>query len=286
MNDTQRFDLEGLTLQQLRYFNAVAEGETFADAAALIGISQSALSQGIARLENVTGSRLLERDGRRRRLTDAGELVATFARRVLGESETLASRLGAHGFGTVGRLRIGMIDAAALYHFTEPIAAFRADHPEVGLRITVAGSSELEQRLADFRDDLVITVGPNERGSAISLLTEDMHIYGVATDRADEAYALYPSGSRTRAAIDRGLSNLGIEPRVVAESGNPAVLRELARLTGSKTVLPSAVVAASGVLRTVQSNAASRDVVVTVRDPATTTPLAASFIDRLANSHA
>ena len=71
-----QFDLEGLTLQHLRYFNAVAEGETFADAAALIGISQSALSQGIARLEQVTGTRLLERDGRRRRITDAGELVA------------------------------------------------------------------------------------------------------------------------------------------------------------------------------------------------------------------
>ena len=68
--------LDGLTLQQLRYFSAVAAGETFADSAALIGISQSALSQGIARLEQVTGSRLLERDGRRRRLTDAGEAVA------------------------------------------------------------------------------------------------------------------------------------------------------------------------------------------------------------------
>ena len=91
MIDTRQFKLEGLTLQQLRYFNSVAEGDTFADAAAIIGISQSALSQGIARLEQVVGARLLERDGRRRRLTNAGELVAGYARRVLGESEVLVN---------------------------------------------------------------------------------------------------------------------------------------------------------------------------------------------------
>ena len=106
MIDTRQFKLEGLTLQQLRYFNSVAEGDTFADAAAAIGISQSALSQGIARLEQVVGTRRLERDGRRRRLTNAGELVAGYARRILGESEVLVDELADRRSGFAGTVRV------------------------------------------------------------------------------------------------------------------------------------------------------------------------------------
>lgn len=280
---TDRFDLEGLTLQQLRYFNAVAEGETFADAAALIGISQSALSQGIARLEQVMGTRLLERDGRRRRVTDSGELVAEYARRVLGESETLATQLEERRLGRGGTLRVGMIDAAALYLFTESIAGFRDDMPDVALSITVAGSAELEQRLTDFRDDVVIVVGPAARGSALHLLTEPMHVYG--PEDATDVFALYPAGSRTRAAIDRGLAAAQVTPRVIAESGNPAVLRELCRLTGSHTVLPEAVAATSGplsgTLSRLADDVAERSIFAVTREPPPATPLVADFIERL-----
>ncbi|NND03191.1 MAG: LysR family transcriptional regulator [Acidimicrobiia bacterium] len=278
-NSIEQFDLEGLTLQQLRYFNAVAEGETFADAAALIGISQSALSQGIARLEQVTGTRLLERDGRRRRITDAGELVAEYARRVLGESETLAAQLEERRTGRTGRLRVGMIDAAALYLFADAIAGFRDEFPEVALSIAVDGSAELEQRLTDFRDDVVIVVGPAARGVATHLVTEPMHLYG--PDDSSDAFALYPTGSRTRIAIDRGLAAAGITPRVMAESGNPAVLRELCRLTGSQTVLPAAVAGPSGDLSRIADHVAERDVFAVTREQTAASPLVAGFIARL-----
>ena len=275
----EAFDLEGLTLQQLRYFNAVAAGETFADAAALIGISQSALSQGVARLEQVTGTRLLERDGRRRRITDAGELVAEYARRVLGESEMLATQLDERRRGRSGRLRVGMIDAAALYLFTDAIAGFRDDSPDVELSIAVDGSAELEQRLADFRDDIVIVVGPPARGVTTHLLAEPMHLYG--PDDAGEDFALYPAGSRTRAAIDRGLAAADVTARVIAESGNPAVLRELCRLTGSHTVLPEAVAATSGPLARLEDDIAQRDIYAVTREHTAATPLVADFISRL-----
>ena len=66
---------------------------------------------------------------------------------------------------------------------------------------------------------------------------------GSADDTATGTWALYPAGSRTREAIDVGLAAAGIRPRVIVESGNPAVLRELATLTGSFTVLPEAIAA-------------------------------------------
>ncbi|MCP3975497.1 MAG: LysR family transcriptional regulator [bacterium] len=278
MKRPDRFQLEGLTLQQLRYFNAVAEGETFADAADIIGISQSALSQGIARLEQVAGARLLERDGRRRRLTDTGALVAAYARRVLGESETLASDLDSHRDGSAGRLRVGMIDAAALYLFREQIADFQQTHSAAALSITVAASSVLEQRLVDFRDDVAILIGPTERVTAIPVLTEQMHLYGTGQDPNAGQWALYPSGSRTRDAIDLGLAARGIQTRVAVESANPAVLRELALLIGGFTVLPESVAAAALGLPRVESDVAARPIVAAVRSAAAPSTLVETFI--------
>ncbi len=244
MSELQLTRLEGLTLQQLRYFNAVAEGDTFAGAAAAIGISQSALSQGIARLEQVAGVRLLERDGRRRRLTEAGALVAGYASRVLGESDSLADQLEEHRSGVAGTLRVGLVDAAPLYLFRDQIAAYRAARPEVALAITVAGSLQLEQRLVEFRDTVAIVVAPAGRVDTAPLVEEPLHVYGSGSDLEQGTWALYPTGSRTRATIDAGLAAAGIRAQVAVESGNPAVLRELAALTDSFTVLPEAIVAA------------------------------------------
>ena len=172
-----------------------------------------------------------------------------------------------------------MIDAAALYLFGDAIAGFRDDSPDVALSITVDGSAELEQRLADFRDDLVVVVGPPGRGVATHLLTEPMHLYGHA-ESGDE-FALYPAGSRTRTAIDRGLAAAGATPRVSAESGNPAVLRELCRLTGSRTVLPEAVAATSDRLTRLTDHVAEREIYAVAREQSAATPLVTDFIARL-----
>jgi len=281
MTNTPQYKLEGLTLQQLRYFNSVAEGDTFADAAAMIGISQSALSQGIARLEQVVGARLLERDGRRRRLTNAGELDAGYARRVLGESEVLVDELEERRSGAAGTLRVGMIDAAALYLFRGQIAAFREAHPAISLSMTVAASSDLEQRLVDFRDDIAIVVGPSYRLEAQLLVGEPLHLYGSGADTATGTWALYPAGSRTREAIDVGLAAADIRPRVTVESGNPAVLRELAALTGSFTVLPEAIGASGTPLPLVLPAVAIREFVAVARSMATVSPQALAFLTAL-----
>jgi len=273
--------LDGLTLQQLRYLAAVSTGETFADSADHIGISQSALSQGIARLEQVAGSRLLERDGRRRRLTEAGEAVAAYARRVIGESETLADHLAIQRSGGAGTLRVGLIDAAALYLFREPLEGFREQHPETDLAITVTGSADLEQRLFDFQDEVAIVIGPGERGSSLHLEHEPMNLYGSGEVAEDSTFALYPSGSRTRRAIDAGLATSGIAARVTAESGNPAVLRELCLLTDSLTVLPEDVAAASHRLAVVEDGIATRSIDLVVRDPDSLSPLAKAFVQHL-----
>lgn len=277
-------DVGALSLQQLRYLDAVADGETFVDAADDLFISQSALSQGLARLEKLAGVPLFEPDGRRRRLTEAGEELAAAARRILAEAERAAAALEERAEGEGGRLRLAMIDAAALYLFPQSVPRFRHSRPAVDVRITVSGSDECLERLAAFEDDLAIVVGPAKRFDVRSLTTERFSIYGPTPDPPPDAdWLLYPTDSHTRALIDTGLAAAGILPRVVGESGNPDVLRQLAVLNRAWTVLPAAV-AGSGPAESLVKGAdvMVRPIVAARRRSAPPSPLVDAYLEQLA----
>ena len=78
-----------LTVQQLEYLVAVADAPTWADAAADVGVSPSALSQGLAELERRVGMPLFERQGRRRLVAPSAVPVVAHARVVLARTSDL-----------------------------------------------------------------------------------------------------------------------------------------------------------------------------------------------------
>ena len=235
-------DLESVTLRQLQYLVSVADGLAFSDAADELHVSQSALSQGLSRLEDLAGTPLFEPDGRRRRLTWAGEELAQYARRVLGDTVGVGDRLRARSQGRAGTLRVALIDAAALYLLPDRVEAFRSDRPDVDLVITVATSGQCLDRLRSFAVDVAVVVGPARGFDTQTIIEEALYLFGPAATDADGApWVLYPAGSHTRARIDAALAERGSSPSVMAESGNPAVLRQLAALMDGWTVLPASI---------------------------------------------
>src|SRR5215211_933326 len=74
---------QGLELRHLRYFVAVADAGTFTHAAERLFVAQPTLSQQIARLEQIVGTRLLQRRRDGVRLTAAGAVLLEAARDVL-----------------------------------------------------------------------------------------------------------------------------------------------------------------------------------------------------------
>lgn len=232
----------------LAYLQKVAELSSFTEAAKEFGISQPALSQSLAQLEARLGVDLFEQDGRRRRLTDAGRMAADFASEVLGRAAELQTRLRAHNLGVVGQLRIGLIDAAALYLLPDALTIFREAHPAVEMRLVVDSTSALCDRLLRYELDLAFAVGPAVPGlTGEQLTTEELRIYARREEGASDCdltrveWALPPPGSRTRALIDAGLAERGIEPLVTLTSQNPDVLRQVAAVGPAWTVLPEAV---------------------------------------------
>ena len=239
--------LPDLSIRQLEYLVAVAEEPTWAAAAEQVGVSASALSQGLAELERRLGVTLFDRDGRRRPVRDGAAPAVAHARQVLALTGDLAQWSDRVRTGRSGRLRLGMIDAAAVVHYPEQLQIFRAEHPEVELLLRVSPSAQLLDSLVSGDLDLVVCVDPTEPLPGIvtePLLSEDLAVYGppdegIGAPSIWGPWVLFPAGSHTRSIIVEKLAQLGAPLDVVAESHQPEVLREMVHLGTGWTVLPT-----------------------------------------------
>ncbi|GHA13760.1 LysR family transcriptional regulator [Streptomyces spiroverticillatus] len=138
----------------LRTFLAVAQTLSFTQAARRLGLRQSTVSQHVKRLEEEAGRRLFSRDTHRVALTEDGEAMLGFARTILAAHERAAAFFT--GKRLRGRLRFGASEDFVLTRLPEILEAFRRDHPEVDLELTVELSGILHRQLESGRHDLVL----------------------------------------------------------------------------------------------------------------------------------
>lgn len=282
--------LPNLTVQQLEYLVAVADAPTWAVAAAAVGVTPSALSQGLAELERRVGLPLFERDGRLRLLTPAAAPVLSHARDVVARTVDLARYSKQLREGRGGSLRLGMIDAAAVDHFSETVRRFRIERPELDLRLTVTSSAALLDLLHRAELDLVVCVEP--RGLLESIVTTPIVNEPLLVHAPDQRaleqpardwgpWVTFPVGSHTRLVIERGLRRLGAPLDVVAESHQPEVLREMVSIGLGWAVLPVAARPHRSANLALGPPVAKRRLVVARRAEAVPNPAGAALEDAL-----
>lgn len=123
-------------LNLLRVFQAVAEGHNFRAAADRLGVTRSAVSQGIRRLEDGLGIALVQRSTRSVRLTEAGERLF---RQVAQPLATLGTALdeAVDDGPPRGLLRVTATSIAERFLSGPLIAGFIAAHPGITLDVTV-----------------------------------------------------------------------------------------------------------------------------------------------------
>ncbi|NEC88286.1 LysR family transcriptional regulator [Streptomyces sp. SID12501] len=114
---------------------AVAEAGSITRAAERLGYTPPALSQQLAKLERETGIALLVRHHRGARLTPAGELLVTRARRVLDELDRARHELARLTGLSGGALRLGTFQTAGIQLLPPVLSAFRRAHPDVELSV-------------------------------------------------------------------------------------------------------------------------------------------------------
>ena len=133
-----------MELFQLETFLAVAEERSFSRAATRLHRTQPAVSQIVAKLEAELGETLLERSSRDGTLTDAGEVLQEYARRMLNLRSEAGAALNDLRSLHTGRLSLAANEYTCLY-LLPVLDAFRRQHP----MIKVAVQRALASRIAD-----------------------------------------------------------------------------------------------------------------------------------------
>ena len=238
--------LPDITMRQLEYLVAIDESPTWASAADRVGVSPSALSQGLAELERRIGIELFENVGRRRILRVTARPVLEHARQVVTLTTDLTRWSSRLREGESGSVRLGMVDVAAVVHFPDVLRSFRTERADVELMLSVAPSRALLEDLAAGRLDLVVCVEPPDPLpgiETISLLSETLAVYAppdtkIGAPSTWGPWVLFPSDSHTRQAVNQRLAERGAPLDIAAESHQPEVLREMVQLGIGWTVLP------------------------------------------------
>lgn len=163
-----------ITLRQLNYFIALAEARHFGRAAAMVHVSQPALSVQIAALESALGAILVDRAGRGLILTPTGHAVLGHAHKVVAEMRALedAARLQR---GLSGKLTLGVIPTVAPYLLPVALPLLRARNVTLDLRVREAPTEALLGDLSAGRLDAAVIALPSGR--------TDLEERALATDR-------------------------------------------------------------------------------------------------------
>lgn len=203
-----------LDIRYLRYVVEVADAGHFSRAARRLGMSQSALSQGVLKVERHLGFQLFDRHPSGTTPTRAGRAFVADARKaVLAFDETL-DRAGRRRRGETGRLTVGFTAAAGLDLIPRILAAFFDLHPGVDVRLVESAFNDRSAGLSDRGSDVAFVRLPlDDAGLCAEVVAEEPLVIALAGD-----HALSASGS---VAVD----DIVDEPLVCAPGADEAWTR-------------------------------------------------------------
>lgn len=144
---------------RLRVFKSVADRLSFTKAAHELFISQPAVTKHINELEKQVGKPLFNRHGNSISLTGEGELLLSYAKKILLLYQELEDELNSLQKNLSGHLRIGASTTIAQYMLPRILAGFKKRHPEVQLTLINGNTERIEQLLLNNSIDMGMIEG-------------------------------------------------------------------------------------------------------------------------------
>lgn len=249
-------------LSALRVFLVAAEEKNFSQAARILHMSQSAISQNVQAMERAYGVQLFTRRGRTVELSEAGQAILPMARDVLR-----AARLMEDGFQEInhqvgGELLIGCSTSAGKYIMPVLLSDFQREYPAVHPRVKIMGREGVYERLLNQSVPIGVSSKNFDHRDLECLPLFDDHIYlivpaghpwakyGQATpdDLLDQPIIMREEMSGTCETVMQGLKSYGISPdmlNVTMELGNPEAI-EMAVERGVGIAFVSEMIAVRG----------------------------------------
>lgn len=219
------------------------EAGTFLAAARTLRCSQSTVTLHIQELERELGLQLFSREGRRVRLTPAGESLRALSQRV--RDSVLALRRGAEELrdGGAGEVALGAVEPVASTRVSPVLASFSRARPRLRLRLEVSGTATLSRRVAEGQLAFaVVSPPPGSLGltfqpcfrQRMELLLPSRHPLARARrirarDLATARLLLTEHGCAYREATEVALRTRGVQVDCAVEIGSTGALRSAVR---------------------------------------------------------
>jgi DNA-binding transcriptional LysR family regulator len=220
-----------MNLHKLRVFVAVAQRLSITDAASDLHLTQPAVSLQVRALEKETGLLLLERGGRKLRLTQAGELLYRSALSILHAKDEAERGIAELRDAHKGKLILGTNTTGGMYVLPRIVRAFREDHPDTEILLHIGSTAELSEKVLQNIVDMGFVGGPTEDRrfgveqvclDRLALIVSPSHPLARRRDLDPKELENWPciaAGriSRTRQFVERKLREAGVMLKVAME---------------------------------------------------------------------
>jgi aminoethylphosphonate catabolism LysR family transcriptional regulator len=227
----------GANYQHLRAFHAIAVEGGVSRAARRLNVSQPTLSQQLKALEARHGVCLFEGRKSPLQLTTAGRDLLALTQRLFSTASDIDDMLGETATLTGGMLRLG--SDSPLYG-AKVVDLFRQRHPQTGIQVRMGNAREVMTWLSEAQIDAALASDPpgDAAFSYDPLYTDGLSCAlpsGHALARgdvvpvdalADQVLLLREPTSKTRAFVERALSDAGVVPKAVLEFQGRETIRE------------------------------------------------------------
>jgi DNA-binding transcriptional LysR family regulator len=241
----------------LKTFLSVARSRNVTRAAEEVHLAQSSVSDQIQSLEADLGTSLFTRSKLGLELTPAGEALKPYAEEILALADEARAMARAAVGGAAGSLTIGALETVASAKLPRWLSDFRSRHPDVDLRLKIAGSGALLRDLKDGEIDaafcfdrgdlderlakrtisvepLVVVAPPGAPGSAEG----DLGALGARSFVATEVGCIY------RRLFDEAFAEAGVAaPKIAAEVGSIGAIAALVAAGTGLGLIPRFAVA-------------------------------------------
>ena len=219
-------NMANLDLDTLRTLAVAADLGGYGQAAARLGRTPSAISLQMKRLQEDVGASLFRKEGRGVALTEAGEIVLRYGRRMLAMNDELLDTI--RGASLAGNVRLGCSQDFAETVLPDVLSQFTKLYPLVQMEVRIEGNAALVEAVQKNQLDLALAVGQAEHPTAEIL--GELELVWIAgqefTSRLDQPLPLVllgPQCAYRREAIQR-LDNAKLPWRIAAVSPSLAGL--------------------------------------------------------------
>lgn len=229
MAPRNRDPLDLVSLRQLRYFSAAMRARSFNAASRDASISQAALSEQIALLEQTLDVHLFDRTGGRAVPTASGHELDRRVSACLTELQSALRDTHARANTVAGLVRVGLVQSYAGCWVLPVVRAAQAQWPELAFALRRRTAQALVEGVLRGDFDLAVSFDPEPHADLeiVQCFSEPVVAVGtglrarrpVGLERiAQRRLALLPSEFTMRRQLDAAMGALGIKPRVCLES--------------------------------------------------------------------